>query len=69
MSMFCINNIKILSICVYRIQHSRQLLIFKMTQNAMNKIQNEYLYKVYDLDLQINSKKMESRDFLVSNKP
>ena len=30
----------------------------------MNKIQNEYLYKVYDLDLQINSKKMESRDFL-----
>ena len=35
----------------------------------MNKIQNEYLYKVYDLDLQINSKKMESRDFLVSNKP
>ena len=32
----------------------------------MNKTQNEYLYKVYDLDLQINSKKMESRDFLVS---
>ena len=43
MSLFCINNIKMLCICVYQIQHSKQLLIFKMTQNAVNKTQNELL--------------------------